>query len=121
MNERMKKYCLTLTFVLLIILVFSIYSVNFYFLSRLSNHKSKINYAENLDNEHNEQFNDDQIKIKPIYRTRNPKYSLIRDKIIRNFTPCNRDKNYSQIWDEVDNVSIIFIDLFICIIYFKLF
>lgn len=115
----MKKICF-FTFLLLTALVLAIYSINFYFLSRLSNQISNssksrlklntINYYDqaydiNNNNEHDEQSNDDQIKLKPIYRNRNPKYNTIRDRLIKNYTPCSRNKNFSQIWNEVDSVS----------------
>jgi hypothetical protein len=103
----MKKYCF-FTLLLLVALVLAIYSINFYFLSRLSSQISgKSRYifgAEQVDNE--EQSSDDQAtRLKAIYRNRNPKYSKVRDSLVRNFAPCKREWNFSQIWREADAVS----------------
>lgn len=108
----MKKYCCA-TFIFLISLVFIIYSVNFYFLSRLSRQdsnkfKSKLNGHEifEYNDVEDEQINHENVKLKPIYRNRNPKYPSLRDKLINNYKPCSRSLNYSQIWETVDSVSI---------------
>ncbi|XP_070507171.1 glycosaminoglycan xylosylkinase homolog [Chironomus tepperi] len=106
----MKKYCCA-TFIFLISLVFIIYSVNFYFLSRLSHDnnklKSKLYINENFEynDVEDEKINHENVKLKPIYRNRNPKYPSLRDKLINNYKPCNRSLNYSQIWETVDSWS----------------
>lgn len=97
----MRKYCF-FTLLLLVALVLAIYSVNFYFLSRLSK-QSKFGFNDQIINE--EQSNEDQVRLKAIYRNKNPKFSKIKDQLVRNFEPCKRDRNFSQIWTEADAVS----------------
>jgi len=107
----MRKYCCA-TFIFLISLVFIIYSINFYFLSRLSRQdsnkfKSKLNSHEifEYNDVEDEQINHENVKLKPIYRIRNPKYTSLKHKLINNYKPCSRSLNYSQIWETVDSVS----------------
>lgn len=114
----MKRYCCA-TIIFLTSLVFLIYSINFYFLSRLSspnlnsNKFKPKNSQENFDyvDNENEQINYEKIKLKAIYRVRNPKFVSVREKLIRNYTPCSLSMNYSQIWSEIDSVSLVNISI----------
>lgn len=97
-----KKYLLFLaTFFFFLILV--IYSINFYFLSRLNNNSSKLKFAGDI-NEASDQ-DESNIKLKSIYKVKNPKFAQIREKLIKNFKPCNQTMSFSELWKEVDNVS----------------
>jgi hypothetical protein len=99
----MRKYCF-FTLLLLVALVLAIYSVNFYFLSRLSSQiRSRSSYEDQIDND--EQSSDDQIRLKAVYRNRNPKYAKVKDSLVRNYMPCTRDRDFNRIWSEADAVS----------------
>lgn len=109
----MRKYCCA-TIIFLTSLVFVIYSTNFYFLSRLSSqnistNKLKLKSSRDLEYSDTEDHpvRYENIKLKPIYRTRNPKYNSIREKLIRNYIPCNRTKSFEELWSVVDSVSVI--------------
>lgn len=86
------------------ILIFVIYSINFYFLSRLTlSNSSKINFAGDISEPEQDESS---IKLKSLYKAKNPKFDQIRNKIVNSFKPCNRSMSYSQLWSEVDSVSL---------------
>lgn len=106
---KMKKYLLIIT--ILIFLFILIYSANFYFLSRLSSsisfpNKYKSHEAKSEDSHFPGDLNESNLKS--IYKVRNPKYEMLKSKIMKNFVPCSRDRNYSEIWEEANSVSNIF-------------
>lgn len=106
----MKKYLSIIS--ILILLFILIYSANFYFLSRLSssisNQPSRFKtYAEIASQDSQFAGSLDEANLKSIYRNRNPQYELVRSKIVKNFVPCAKNKNYSEIWDEANSVSFV--------------
>lgn len=87
------------------VLIFVIYSINFYFLSRLTfNNASKIKFAGDISEPEQDQTS---VKLKSLYKSKNPKFDQIRNKLINNFKPCNRTMSYSDLWNEVDSVRFI--------------
>lgn len=101
-HAKMRK--LLFIVVVLILLFILVYSANFYFLSRLSSSvNTRFDSKSQLDSQAFPIF--DEADIKLIYRTKNPKFDQIRNKILENFTPCERNKNYSEIWDVANKVS----------------
>lgn len=85
-------------------LIFLIYSINFYFLSRLHvNNSSKLRFAGDI-NEASDR-DDSSVKLKSIYKNKNPKFTQIREKLIKNFKPCETQMNFSQLWNEADKVK----------------
>lgn len=103
----MKKYLFI--FSILILLFILIYSANFYFLSRLSSSISQPSkfksYAEIKSQDSQFYGSLDESNLKSIYKNRNPKYELVRSKIVKNFVPCAKNSNYSEIWEEANSVS----------------
>lgn len=102
----MKKYfCI---FVVLLLLFILIYSANFYFLSRLSSSinnssKFKVDAKSQVGSIFAEGFDESNVKL--IYKNKNPKFDQIKNKIVRNFAPCDvGGVNYSEIWEEVNSV-----------------
>lgn len=104
---KMKKYLFIIT--ILILLFILIYSANFYFLSRLSSSISQPSkfktYAEIASQDSQFPGSLDESNLKSIYRNKNTQYELNRNKILKNFVPCAKNKNYSEIWDEANSVS----------------
>lgn len=106
------KKALVLIILVLIFLFLFIYSVNFYFLTRLN---LKLEAKSNLDNsnrilEASKSYHhlDNYIssKVKPVYKNRNPKYQLIRKKILKNFAPCDlKTTNSSEIFETANLVN----------------
>lgn len=105
--DKMKKFIFIIT--ILILLFILIYSSNFYFLSRLSNSNSQPSRfkshveIKSEDSPFTGDLNDSNLKS--IYLDKNPKFELLKDKILKNFVPCSRKQNYSEIWDEANSVS----------------
>lgn len=48
----------------------------------------------------------DESNLKQIYRIRNPKYDQVKNKLIQNFTPCERTDDFRTIWDAANKVSL---------------
>lgn len=104
--KKMKKYfCI---FVVLLLLFILIYSANFYFLSRLSSSISSTRLKSSVDSSKLQTGSAiadlDGSNLKSIYKKKNPRFDLIRSKIIKNFMPCAVDRNFSEIWDEANMV-----------------
>lgn len=103
----MKKFVfVVIVFMSLFILI---YTANFYFLSRLNYVNNSSKYKIPGDTQiSNDNFKDSflSVDLKPIYRSRNPKFNLTRTKLLANFESCENDENYSVIWNEVNSVSI---------------
>lgn len=99
MTQR-KYFLFFATFFFFLILV--VYSINFYFLTRLNSNSSKIKFAGDI----NEAFDQDEFtfKLKSIYKAKNPKFTQIREQLVRNLAPCTRVFNYSQLWSQFDMV-----------------
>lgn len=88
--------------IFLFFLIFVIYSINFYFLSRLNlNKTSQIKFAGDISETDRDESG---VKLKSLYKSKNPKFDQIKNKIVSSFKPCNRTMSYSQLWSEVDNV-----------------
>ena len=107
---KMKKYLFIIT--ILILLFILIYSTNFYFLSRLSSsisfpNKYKSHVEVKSEGSRSQLISRDlsESNLKSIYKVRNPKYEMLKSKILKNFVPCLRDRNYSDIWEEANSVS----------------
>ena len=107
------KKALVLIILVLIFLFLFIYSVNFYFLTRLN---QKLETKSNLENSNrvldNTSKTNHQLdsfissKAKPVYKNRNPKYQVIRAKILKNFAPCDlKTNNSSEIYEIANLVS----------------
>jgi hypothetical protein len=97
----------------LVSLFFIIYSINFYFLSQINNNtkfinnKSIITTSNANQNSNLLQIVENYIKyldIKSIYVKYNPKFYLVKSKIIKNFHPCKISSNFSDIWDVANSV-----------------
>jgi hypothetical protein len=86
------------------VLIFIIYFLaNFYFLSRLTfNNSSKIKFAGDISESENDETS---VQLKSLYKSRNPKFDQIRNKIVHYFKPCNRTMMFRDLWNEVDSVS----------------
>lgn len=97
----MKKVLLII--VVLGLLFLLVFSANFVLLSKLN---SSINNSK-VVSETNAQIDLKLFdELKKVYKIRNPKYDQIQSKIIKNFKPCALGRNYSEIWDEANAVSI---------------
>lgn len=98
----------------LISLFFIIYSINFYFLSQINNSKFTDNKSITTSNSHPnsnllqivESFIQN-LEIKSIYNNHNPKFFLVKSKIIKNFQVCSiKSSNFSDIWNVANLVCI---------------
>lgn len=98
-----KNYLLYLS-IFFFILVLLIYSINFYFLSRLSisnNSSNKLRFAGDI-NDSSDRDGESGGRLKSLYKEKNPKLKI--EKLVSNFKPCNRTMSYAQLWNEVDKV-----------------
>lgn len=105
-DVRQGKMRTVLTLFLLLALFVLIYSANFYFLSRLNVDNSKKAFIDS-SSEVNFSGSLDEINVKNIYKIRNQKFDHVSKKILKNFAPCDHDKNYSDIWSTADKVMTI--------------
>lgn len=100
----------------LIFLFILIYSVNFYFLSQLKNVRSLENKSISLNSDignsnsllNQIEFFIENVETKQIYQKFSPKYLLVRNKIIKNYQPCDlKTINVSSIWEVANSVNIL--------------
>lgn len=108
----MTKHQICIIFVLLLLLFLLIFSLNFYFLTRL-NEQIIDSATNNKDIEHRIKKN---VKhLNPIYINRNPRYFLVRNQLIRNFKPSEYN-NVSTVWDIakwVRNVFFFYLNVYV--------
>ena len=105
MTQR-KYFLFFATFFFFLILVVY-FAINFYFLTRLNSNSSKIKFAGDISDQAFDQ-DESTIKLKSIYKAKNPKFRQIREQLVRNFAPCSRVFNYSQLWSQFDIVGCVF-------------
>jgi hypothetical protein len=90
-----------LVVVVLVLLFLLVFAANLVLLSKLSSSTSaKVAHDESKLTGVLDEFN-----LKKIYKIRNPRYEQIQSKIIKNFKPCQMNRNFSEIWDEANAVS----------------
>lgn len=104
----MTKIKICFIVILLILLFLIIFSINFYFLSRLNNEinlKKELYVNNDIVVNFNEYINNKVSKLKPIYVNRNPRYYPLRGKLIKNFTPNSNYDNVTDVWHTANLVS----------------